>query len=127
MNFHPVKKIMAELNVDRETAKRIRGVVKDQIDPEDESLFPKTSKWIRSCYNRPSKTALKLSALNELIGGFGVEGIGRNDNPPYTPPYEYINTGDTYAATIIRDNLRNRYFVSDWGTIVERNPKLCRE
>lgn len=128
MNFHSIRKVMESLHVDRETAKRIRGVVKGTISPENPDMFPKTDRWIRSCYHMPSITALKLSALNELIDGFGVEGIGQGDwRENYTPPFEYINTGDTYSVTIIRDNRRNRYFISDWGTIVEKNPKLFQD
>lgn len=128
MNFHSVKVIMEALNVDRETAKRIRGVIKGNIKPEDhEDLFPHTCKWIRSCYHQPWETDVIMSALNELIEGFGVEALGGGDwNNRYTPPFEYINTGDTYNATIIRDNRKGRFFISTWGDIVEQNPNLCR-
>lgn len=127
MNFHRVKKIMEALNVDRKTAFRIRGIVKGTINPDNPEMFPKTDRWIRQCYNRPDDVSLQLSALNELIGGYGVEGLGKNDRAPYTPPFEYINTGDTYNATIIRDNRKGRFFISDWGTVVETHPRLFRE
>jgi hypothetical protein len=127
MNFHSVKVIMEALNVDRKTALRIRGVVKGTINPDDETLFPQTDRWIRQCYHRPDDVSLQLSALNELINGFGVEGLGKNDRAPYTPPFEYINTGDTYNTTIIRDNRKDRFFISTWGDVVETHPRLFRE
>lgn len=127
MNFHSVKKIMEALNVDRETAKRIRGVVKGTINPENETLFPKTDRWIRQCYHRPDDVSLQLLALNELIEGFGVEAIGTSPDFTSPPPFEYINTGDTYNATIIRDNRKGRFFISTWGDVVETHPRLFRE
>ena len=124
--FHSIEKIMSLLDVDRQTAKRIRGIVKKTIDPEDETLFPKTYKWSQSCYSAPTTGALEMHALNELLNGFGVEGLGKGDDDyGYTPPFEFINLGDPYNTTIIRNNRSGTYFISTWGDVAERNPALC--
>ena len=69
--------------------------------------------------NHGARKALELA--NELIGGYGVEYIAhRNDTPWRSYGLQYVNMGDTYAATIIFDwkSQRFRWPVS-WGDIVE--------
>lgn len=88
--------------------KQIRSVLESVTVAES---MPETKDWIRACFNRPKDWEIKLSAINEIIGGYGVEyekGIG-----------SFVNMGDTYATTIIR-RAPNHYIVSDWGSIAER-------
>jgi len=35
----------------------------------------------------------------------------------------YVNMGDTYDTTLIYDYKTNRFVVSSWGDIVERQPR----
>lgn len=70
------------------------------------------------CYNHPSLTDLRLHALNAELETFGVEYV-KGKGTARTPSFEYLNTGDTYAATIVRF-ADGRYRVSSWGDIVER-------
>jgi hypothetical protein len=70
----------------------------------------------RECFNSPSLADLRMHALNAELETFGVEyikGKGRSRS------IEYLNTGDTYATTIIRFS-DGQYRVSSWGDIVER-------
>lgn len=122
--FPSCKTLMDAFRIDRTTARKIRGVMRGDIDP---ATFPKTEAWIRQCYNMPSDTELQMSALNELIDGYGVEGLGEGSwRERYTPPFEYINMGDTYNATIIRDNRNGKFFVGCYGDVVERHPNLFK-
>lgn len=118
MNYPSVKTLVTALRITEEQAKLVRGVMMKQVRVTDNGLFPETNKWLRLCFNPPSGHDLRMSALNEVIGGFGVEVLGDVNNYPPDIQAEYINTGDTYSATIIyRDG---RYFVGCWGDLAEK-------
>jgi hypothetical protein len=59
-----------------------------------------------------------MVALDATAETFGVEYVPAGHNAR-SPGFEYLNTGDTYAPTIIRLDT-GRYIVSSWGDIVER-------
>lgn len=77
----------------------------------------------RQCYSEPPLYLLRLYALNAETESFGIEHAhhascdqcGRCDRRCF----DYLNSGDTYATTIIRFN-DGRYRVGDWGTVAER-------
>ena len=75
------------------------------------------------CYNPPGMTYKRMTALNAVAGTYGVEAVwhaGESANDcTSSPAFEYLNTGDTYALTIIRW-ADGRYRVASWGDIVER-------
>lgn len=79
----------------------------------------------RECYRPPALDDLQLTVLNHLTQGFGVEPLGTNlgRNLPnaddYAPQYSYVNQGDVYATTIIRNNYTGRYFIGTVGDLVE--------
>jgi hypothetical protein len=127
--FASVKTLMSTFRIDAKQARIIRGVVKGTINPEDETLFPQTARWIRQCYHRPWDSSLKMSALNEILGMYGVEALGSGNDyrNGYAPPFEYCNSGDTYNATILLNNRTGQFFVSTCGDVVERNPKLFQD
>lgn len=58
-----------------------------------------------------------MRAIDRVLETCGVEymepGEGAN-----SPGFYYCNTGETYAATIIK--IRSRFRVACWGDIVER-------
>ncbi len=88
------------------------------IDPINvPEQFEATAQWVRQCYNHPSAEELAMSAINELIGGHGVEGIEVDGE--YVA--EYVNTGDTYSATILREYgfLGSEYHLTSWGDFLE--------
>jgi len=102
----------------------IRKVLDGRVSPYD---YPKTAKWIDSCYNLPKIGERKMAACDEIIGGYGVEAIGlpegsfENCQEPDVL-IEYVNLGETYATTllrIVRDG-RIAYRVGSWGDVVER-------
>lgn len=59
---------------------------------------------------------LVMRKLNGILDTHGVEAI-----PPsgMDTKYLYLNTGDTYNATVLYSYDEDKYFVSDWGTVVE--------
>lgn len=117
------KTLIACLGITRAQARKVRGLIKGTIDPES---VEGTAAWVRQCFNRPDRASLVMHAIDTTIEAHGVEALGPTIDRRFTPAFEYCNTGDTYAATIIRDNRRGIYFVSSWGDLVESDPQLNR-
>ncbi len=68
----------------------------------------------RECLHRPDTEDLRMHALNALDPGFhGIETI----RTTMREPASYLNTGDTYASTLIY--WRGRYRVQCVGDFVE--------
>lgn len=114
-----VKTIETRLGLDRKTALTVRKLMDRRLDPES---FASVQKWVSKCYNRPSRIELIMEALNEVLGGYGVEALRVKehvDNYHFDIGYTYVNMGDTYKTTILRDNIKGRFIVCDYGTIVE--------
>lgn len=57
----------------------------------------------------------KLFIANKLIGGYGVEAAQYGTNNYLL----YVNTGDTYNATLLCDQKKGRYIFSTLGDVVE--------
>lgn len=58
-----------------------------------------------------------LQAADGMMDGNGVERI------PGRPGLMYVNMGDTYDTTLIYDYKTDRFVVSSWGDLVERQPR----
>ena len=75
------------------------------------------------CYNPPGLAYLRMTALDAAAGTYGIEAVWREGESASdctsTPAFEYLNTGDTYAPTIVR-RAGGRYQVASWGDIVEK-------
>lgn len=106
--------------LDEETAGLIVALIdgSTKVDTEGDERFPQTSAWIRQCYNMPDDTALIMSAINDLTGGFGVEAL-RHPNDESKLVAEYVNQGDTYATTILRDMESGEYILTSYGDWLE--------
>ena len=77
------------------------------------------------CLHAPSLHDLRLHALNGEAETFGVEYIAhRDDGWRVDDQYgiEYLNTGDTYTATLLFDHHKQTWRVCSWGDIVEARP-----
>ncbi len=111
-----INTIQQGLQVTREQARTVRGILDGSISPA--LVSDQVVSLYRQTYGQPDTYLVKLTAINEIIGGYGVEHApaGRNAK---SPAFDYVNMGDTYTTTIIRFGA-NRYRVIDWGTIVER-------
>lgn len=116
-----VDNLAAILDITTEKADQILKVVNNKLDPES---FQSVQQWVNECYHYPSKLELKLEAINELLGGFGVEYIEAVDDCEYTQRgLSYINLGDSYHNTVIFNHSSNRWTFNYWGNIVESKPK----
>jgi hypothetical protein len=96
----------------------------DAVDPTLMEIFPATYKWVRSwqSYSRKweNEVEVRMSMLDEVIGGSGVESLSEDQGFQAWPDYSYVNMGDTYTTTIMFNFDSQKFFVSDWGTIAER-------
>jgi hypothetical protein len=114
------KNLMESLKIERKEARQVREIIRC-LNPflyldERESSFPQTTAWRHTCYNPPSRRELRLSMLDEILHGYGVEVIA---NKAGRVRVEYINMGDTYTATLIYVRGSRRFTVGDWGTLME--------
>jgi hypothetical protein len=119
-SYPSVKALVSALGITREIASEVRDVMKYGPDL-DSGKFPKTERWTLEAYRRIPLEEQKMSAINELVGGYGVEALWGNDM--FHPKYEYVNLGETYTPTIMRKR-GGRFFISDYGTVVERDREI---
>jgi hypothetical protein len=81
-------------------------------------LLPAGNARVRECYHAPSTSDVRLHCLDALLETFGIEAF-QTRNGTWV---EYLNTGDTYALTIVRMN--GHYRIASWGNIAESNGSL---
>lgn len=130
------KKLQEAFQIDSKQANLVRAFAQATDDSEKlEELVekvPATERYVRSLYNDPYdskiwRVTVAMHAINEILEGHGVEGLGEGRPGDYAPPYEYINMGDTYATTLIYDRDSDRLFIGSWGDVVESDPELSEE
>jgi len=104
----------AALTEDDGAATMLHAILSGELDPCEVDAC---DAWVRRCYHPPSLVEQQMSAGNALIGGHGVEAIlteGSFGNVLMT----YVNTGDTYAPTLVHD-FEQGFIVTSWGDWVE--------
>jgi hypothetical protein len=97
---------------------KLRGLLSGDIDP---LTYPAVAQWAAQCYNAPRDSELVEKALDAELGTHGTEAI-RGDmwNRFYCDAVAiYLNTGDTYATTLIFDIPARRWIVASLGSFVE--------
>jgi vacuolar-type H+-ATPase subunit E/Vma4 len=112
------KLIEKRLRLSREKAKELHEVLKGIRDPES---YESVRKWVSQCHNRPSTGELKMEAANEILDGSGVEAIFSDDSVTQ-PRYAYVNMGDTYTTTVVRER-GGKYLLAAWGDLIERDER----
>jgi len=127
--LYPSLEDLAGLKSDKvtdETLEKIRAVLCDEIDPREAS--PAAAQWYDRCYNKPKKHGheMKLCAVDDLLGNHGTESIEAEGDGYYNdegvhmcPAFTYSNTGDTYAATLLRDHVESEWLVASWGDALD--------
>jgi hypothetical protein len=133
MKAPSAKALLSAFRLSAEDAKLIRALAAAAADGEKlkalvDKRVPGTEIYVRSLhsdpyYSRLWRNTVALHAMDKIMGTHGVEGLGPQRRGDYAPAYEYLNTGDTYAATLIYDRDRDRLFVGNWGDLVERHPE----
>jgi hypothetical protein len=73
------------------------------------------------CYHPPACYDLRLHVLDSIASTYGVEYIASpKDTFTTTLGIDYLNTGDSYALTIVRSADTGNYRVTSWGDLVEK-------
>lgn len=87
------------------------------------AAHPAGAARIAECYHPPKTYDVRMHVLDAIAETHGVEYASpRNDSFCSPKGFEYLNTGDTYAPTIIRFCETGRYRVASWGDVVEASP-----
>lgn len=123
MKSYTVKRIAQELNIDRAQASAIRQIVRGELNRSAlYALSPRVEKWAeQECCNRPSLREVAMQTINDIMNAHGIEGIEKPDahgDGRYSDYIDYVNTGDTYSTTILRDC--GRYWIGTYGDTVEK-------
>ena len=66
-------------------------------------------------YHQPKPRYARMLALNHALDMFGVEHVGQHGERGFC----FLNTGDSYAATLIQFDDKESIFISSWGDVVE--------
>lgn len=112
------------------TAQKIAALLNDKADPCEVS--DKCRTWVAQCYHKPRRGSheMVLCAIDDLLGGFGVEALTIPDAKTYTdngirmcPPFSYVNMGDSYACTLARDHKESKWVVADTAALTEEYEK----
>lgn len=120
-NTPSVKRMVEYLNIDKDTAKKIKAVLTGKTNLMD---YKSARELEFQSYNPQDKLTLALYAIDELLNTCGVEYIESvDDTPTYPEGVEYCNTGDTYGATLIYDHRDGQWRIADIGTIIEYEQK----
>ena len=92
-----------------------------------EASVPATAEYVRRMHGYPYgshvwRVTVALHAMDVVVGTFGVEPLGPPRGGDYAPPYEYLNTGDTYGTTLVYRRKTDTLSIGNWGDIAERHP-----
>lgn len=115
-----VKRLIRYLGITKDIAEQIRDLIHGHKSPKD---YDSVKDWTRQCYNMPSHPELVMCAINELIAGYGTEGISSESFSCYKPVIEYVNMGDTYTSTIYYSYDTENYYLGSYGDWVEMNER----
>lgn len=115
MTYPSVKRLQACLHIDAEIARKVRALMKGEMDPCD---VPQCAQWVRQCHHEPPVREKIMCAIDGLLDTHGVEALGDSGTYRY-PQFSYCNTGDSYACTVVYDYLKDRYLLTSWGDLVE--------
>ena len=110
--YPSVHTITKRLGVSKEKAKEIRGLMEGTENP---NAYESVKKLMQYCYYKPLRVEMVMEAINEILGGYWVDWCDGG--------LLYVNLGDTYTETICYDTRKNKWIVSSWGNIIERNEK----
>lgn len=103
----------------RDKVTKALRVLRGTLSPD---TVAETQAWIDQCFHRPDRMSLVLHACDALLGTCGVEGLGPV-SVQLGPLVQYLNTGDTYAPTLVYyrgRTTRRCWAVESMGDIVER-------
>lgn len=101
-----------------------------QLDNDDSmddclGMFKSVQELRKQSFNKHDSYYEKLTVLNELIDGHGIEAI-QVSSELYQDRYygncigEYVNLGDTYELTIVWNTIDHEFEFISWGDYFEQ-------
>ena len=119
----PAAAIAASFQVDISTARLARRLIRGEEMIRGNPALPKTNDWIAACYHRHRRIDRILEALNECLECHGVLAFRTRNGSQYAAIAEYLDTGDTYSATLLFRHDTGTFRLTTWGDFFERNEK----
>lgn len=102
-----------------EQVKQVRGLMDGTLDPR---IFASVQELMTTSWHLGLRR-MGLTALDEVLEGFGVEYITRDCAEVFDDSdlvAEYINMGEAYATTIVYSHIHTTdWFVTSMGDFVE--------
>lgn len=95
--------------------KELRALLKGEVKTR---TYKSVQALEASCYCPPGYVQRLMTAVNEIIEGYGVEGLWRGG---HTVVADYINMGDTYDTTIVYKHDTDTVLITSYGDFVEVN------
>ncbi len=133
MKAPSVKRLVETFKLSSADARKVRALAHLADDAEKLEAFvsgncPATDVYARSCHTSPWdsymwRVAMALHAIDAILNGYGVEGLGPPGGRSYAPPFEYVNFGDAYATTLIYCRAVDELRIGCWGDIAEKHPE----
>lgn len=115
-----VEKLMQAFSLDKETAEKVKGVLTGKVDL---MTVEQARRRQEQAYHSHDAYVLALEAVDELIGGYGVEYVAHvEDSFRDAYGFYYINFGDTYDTTLLVSAHGQNWVIGSWGDRVEANP-----
>ncbi len=128
-----IGKLVETFKIERKDARHIKTLARlvddaDGLEAYVEKHCAATAAYARSCYHSPWRFAMwrrtmVLHAVLVIVGGNGIEPLGPDIHGTEPPPYEYVNMGDPYVATLIYRRETDNLYIGCWGDIAEKHPK----
>ncbi len=130
MRAPSVKRLMSEMKLDSKQANLIRKLAKACGNAHNlreliATKCPNTHAYATRCYNDPFdsqmwRVTMALHAMNDICDTHGVEALTPDSWSTTAPPYEYLNTGDTYATTLLYKRATDTLSLGCWGDVAEK-------
>jgi hypothetical protein len=93
------------------------ALICERVEPLDVSEAAR--KLEQQCHCPPGYHRLKMVALDDLLGTFGVEHLGEVDTR-LGPTLEYLNVGDCYTLTLTWSRGTGQYRIECYADAIER-------
>lgn len=102
--------------------KEVREILEGKRKAKD---YKSVQDWVKVCLHQPSAHDKRMCAINEVVGGHGVEAIFRIGDE-LRPDMEYINIGHSDIPTLIYDFTTGTFKVQDTLTWQETSERRGR-
>lgn len=126
MSGPSVKRMVEHLGISEDQAKILKKMMNDEISPV---VIAEGMGLTKGFYNDPDKVYAIMLVADKFMEGSGVEGLEGEyvDSFSQNVQASYVNTGDTYSATLLYDNVTGRFVLTTWGDFVEGHPRRFPE